>query len=242
MTRQLSSTGRPFQHCPGRVGAGTGLDEKLHKFGVTSAEEIFVLSTRVSVGLALSLSAVSIGAITMTTGGAGASIGPDVVISELMIDPKDVYDSRGEWIELLNRGDAPADLAGWRITDGRSENVVLPALTVAPGERVVLARFADPYVNGGVTADWVYGNQIVLYNDADRVILTNDNGAEEDRVDWYPEQHLTVPVGRSLALARPDAPGSDPAELVRLDHRDDPRRPRQPGPPRTSATRPPRPS
>jgi hypothetical protein len=84
--------------------------------------------------------------------------------------PHDVYDSRGEWVELLNRGDAAAQLGGWRISDGRTENVALPDLTVGPGERIVLARYVDPYVNGGVEADLVYGNQIVLDNTSDRLV------------------------------------------------------------------------
>ena len=59
-------------------------------------------------------------------GQAGASTGPDVIFSEVMVNPRDVYDSRGEWIELLNRGDATAHVGGWRISDGRTENVALP--------------------------------------------------------------------------------------------------------------------
>lgn len=163
------------------------------------------------IALATALSAAAVATITVVSGDAGAAAGPDVVISELMIDPKDVYDSRGEWVELANLGDAPANLAGWRLTDGRAENVVLPSLTIAPGEHVVLARYADPYVNGGADADWVYGNQIVLFNDADRLVLSDLDGIEQDRVDWYPESGVAVPAGRSLALARPDAAATDPA-------------------------------
>jgi hypothetical protein len=69
--------------------------------------------SKTSISLATALSAIGVLATSFVTGNVDASIGPDVVISELMIDPKDVYDSRGEWIELTNRGDATADLAGW---------------------------------------------------------------------------------------------------------------------------------
>lgn len=138
--------------------------------------------------------------ITMTGGTAGASIGPDVVVSEIMINPRDVYDSRGEWIELTNRGDESDDLEGWTITDGKRDRVTLPALTIAPGERVVLTRTADAYTNGGAEPDWVYGNALVLLNRGDRIILSDEDGKEIDRVDWHPGSGIEVPSGRSLAM------------------------------------------
>src|SRR5215212_6081954 len=127
-----------------------------------------------------------------------------------MINPHDVYDSRGEWVELLNRGDAAAQLGGWRISDGRTENVALPDLSVGPGERIVLARYVDPYVNGGVGADWVYGNQIVLDNSSDRLVLGDAHGVEQDRIDWYPGSGLAVPDGRSLSLRDESLSTGDP--------------------------------
>ncbi len=149
-------------------------------------------------------------AVVDVGGQAGASTGPDVIIAEVMINPHDVYDSRGEWIELLNRGDATAQLGGWRISDGRTENVPLPELSIAPGARLLLARYGDSYVNGGVHADWVYGNTIVLDNTSDRLILRDHNGVEQDTVDWYPGKDITVPDGRSLSLRDESLSTGDP--------------------------------
>src|SRR5262249_6862089 len=81
-----------------------------------------------------------------------------------------------------------------------TENVALPDLTVAPGQRVVFARYGDPYVNGGVKADWVYGNRIVLDNTNDKLILRDSHGVVQDRLEWNPEIAITVPDGRSLSL------------------------------------------
>ena len=53
--------------------------------------------------------------------------GPNVVINELMVDPHKVYDSRGEWIELYNAGDEPANLLGWSLSDD-SPRPIRPAL------------------------------------------------------------------------------------------------------------------
>ncbi len=77
----------------------------------------------------------------------------------------------GEWIELYNRGDEAADLEGWTIGDEIYDDIVLPAIVVEPGEFVLLARNGDVYRNGGVAADYVYGNAIILWNSDDLVVL-----------------------------------------------------------------------
>ena len=41
----------------------------------------------------------------------------DLVISELMIDPKAAQDHVGEWVELANHSDHPIALAGLRLKD-----------------------------------------------------------------------------------------------------------------------------
>jgi hypothetical protein len=91
----------------------------------------------------------------------GAGRGPDVIINELLPNPRRTYDSRGEWIELYNRGDAAADLEGWTIGDGIYERVTLPSIVVEPGGYALLARDGDAFRNGGAAADWVYGNEII---------------------------------------------------------------------------------
>ena len=108
--------------------------------------------------------------------------GPDVIINELMANPRRTYDSRGEWIELYNRGDAAADLEGWTIGDEIYEDpVVLPSIVVEPGEYALLARNGDAFRNGGVAADFVYGNAIILWNSDDLVILRDDEGMKQRR-------------------------------------------------------------
>ncbi|MBC8070442.1 MAG: hypothetical protein IAG13_19070 [Deltaproteobacteria bacterium] len=77
----------------------------------------------------------------------------DVVITELMPDPSAVGDADGEWFELLVLADV--DLNGLELgTDPTDPDVTLPGsgdcLAIAAGTRVVLARDADPLVNGGL--------------------------------------------------------------------------------------------
>ena len=129
--------------------------------------------------------------------------GPNVIINELMVDPHKVYDSRGEWIELYNGGDLPANLLGWSISDDVHDRFVLPSIDIAPGQYIVLARQSGSFANGGVTPQVVYGNAIVLYEKTDRLILRDPASTVKDRVDW--SAGFTVPEGASMALADPAA-------------------------------------
>jgi hypothetical protein len=77
----------------------------------------------------------------------------DLVLVEVMADPRAVADERGEFFELLATADV--DLDGLQI--GRTPDTIDlvlptggPCLSVGAGARVVLARSDDPQVNGGV--------------------------------------------------------------------------------------------
>jgi hypothetical protein len=140
----------------------------------------------------------------------GAGRGPDVIINELMPNPRRTYDSRGEWIELYNRGDAPADLGGWTIGDEIYESVTMPSIVIEPGGYALLAKNGDAFLNGGVTADWVFGNEIILWNSDDLVVLRDGDGMQRDVVD-YRNAGFTVYDGRSMALADPALDNGDGA-------------------------------
>ncbi len=140
----------------------------------------------------------------------GAGRGPDVVINELMVNPHRTYDSRGEWIELYNRGDEAADLEGWTIGDEIYDDIVLPSIVIEPGGFALLARNGDTFRNGGVAADYVYGNSIILWNTDDLLVLRDADGTERDVVD-YRAAGFTVPDGRSMALVDPALDNGDGA-------------------------------
>ena len=140
----------------------------------------------------------------------GAGPGPDVIINELMVNPHRIYDSRGEWIELYNRGDEPANLEGWTIGDEIYDDIVLPSIVIEPGAFALLARNGDAFRNGGVAADYVYGNSIILWNNDDLLVLRDADGAERDVVD-YRNAGFTVPDGRSMALVDPALDNGDGA-------------------------------
>ena len=76
-------------------------------------------------------------------------------------------------------------------------------LTVEPGEYAVLMRNGSTSLNGGISADLVYGSlgTFQLGNSGDEIVLSND-GVEIDRVNYTTSFPSTA--GYSLTLD-PDA-------------------------------------
>ena len=107
----------------------------------------------------------------------------DLVISEFLVDPTVVSDAAGEWVELYNPSGAPRDLLGFELHDDGSDAHLITASVVVPAwGYVLLARNADVNSNGGITADYEYGN-FVLANGTDEVVLSFD-GVEVDRSNY----------------------------------------------------------
>jgi len=148
-----------------------------------------------ALALAAALSASSAGATTPRLRGAtvergiaasGAAQGrARIVVSEVLADPGAVADEQGEWIELYNAGDAPAELRGWRLASrGDPGHAIGHSLVVRPGAAVVLARSAAQARNGGVRADHSYGADLSLANSADWLVLRDTRGSTVDSVAW----------------------------------------------------------
>ncbi len=128
-------------------------------------------------------------------------IGPDdVVFSEVMVDPDAVNDQRGEWFELLNVSGSDWDLDGCVISDaGNDSHTIAGPLPIAAGARLVLTRNGNPGQNGGVTTDYVYGNDLQLdNNNGDELILTC--GTEIDRIEWDNGPAWPDPTGATMTL------------------------------------------
>lgn len=97
----------------------------------------------------------------------------DLVITEIMADPKAVYDLNGEWFEVYNATDKDINLNGWHLLDQAldfHEIFSLGGVVVPAGSYFVLAWEEGPDVNGGVTPDYVY-RDFQLFNDSDTIIL-----------------------------------------------------------------------
>ncbi len=140
-------------------------------------------------GRAMLTTAVWLGAL-LAVATAGAQ--PRVVINELMYHPaSDTVEE--EFIELLNAGDATADLAGWTMSDGVAFTFPL-GTALASGEFLVLsshpASFSAAYPSAEVTPLGPCVGQ--LSNGGERVAISNaaavvvDEVTYRDRDQWPP--------------------------------------------------------
>lgn len=131
---------------------------------------------------------------------------PRIVVNEIMQNPSQVYDDKGEWFELYNPTAAEVDLNGWTIKDNDTNSHVINnggPLLIAPNGYLVLGNNADSATNGGVQVDYAYPSSWVLANGDDEVILLDANLNEIDRVEYDGGPQFPDPTGASMALADP---------------------------------------
>ncbi|MDG2123893.1 MAG: lamin tail domain-containing protein, partial [Verrucomicrobiales bacterium] len=120
-----------------------------------------------------------------------------------------------EFIELMNIGTREVSLDGARFTSGISH--ALPAVTITPGARIVLARnraaFLNRYPGSGATllqGDYAIGDTNKLSNDGEPITLTASGGTDIRRFTYNDQQPWPTSAdgaGFSLVLI---APGSNP--------------------------------
>ncbi len=124
------------------------------------------------------------------------------IITEVMQNPGHTYDSRGEWFEVYNPGSEALDLSGWTVRDdGVDSHVISAELMVPAGGYVVIARNGDPALNGGIAADYVFGDSMFLFNASDELELVDLAGVVADRVAWDDGASFPDPDGASMSLA-----------------------------------------
>jgi hypothetical protein len=135
----------------------------------------------------------------------------ELVINEIMNYPLD----SGQWLEIMNRGENPVDITGWKISNGKEESVLLAtgSCELDINELLVVAEsseacLADIY---GFTLGIVLDSIDIPYLRAtsdDTVRLIDDKGFIVDEVryayDWIGSK------GISLERISPDMASNDP--------------------------------
>lgn len=93
----------------------------------------------------------------------------DLIISEIMYNPKALSDAEGEWIELHNVSGKTLNLKDLVIRRGSNNNLHKIAMDVImpPGKYAVLARTAAATPN----PDYLYGSSISLPNTGEEIIM-----------------------------------------------------------------------
>jgi hypothetical protein len=80
------------------------------------------------------------GATAVPTASLTATPFPQILLSEVMVDPQAVEDADGEFVELVNAGAAAVNLYNWQLVDGSGRSHAIAAdMWIEPGEYLVLA-------------------------------------------------------------------------------------------------------
>lgn len=129
----------------------------------------------------------------------------ELVITEVHANPDIVGDSEGEWFELLVLADVHLNgLTIGRDPEDEAEDVVAFAdcVGVSAGESIVIARSADPVINGGLPAEVVVWETDVSLTNNDGSLWVGNDVEILDVVTWS-----SAPTGASTQL---DPDVSDP--------------------------------
>ena len=128
----------------------------------------------------------------------------DIVINEIMQNPKKVSDLNGEWFEVYNITSHDIDLNSCVIADsGSNYHTIGSALVVPAHGYAVLGNNNNKSTNGGVDVNYKYSG-FVLNNTSDEIILAC-GGIEIDRVEYDGGPNFPNPDGKSMTLASPFA-------------------------------------
>ena len=123
----------------------------------------------------------------------------DILIIEIMQDPKAAPDAQGEWFEIRVVKDE-IDLQGWTLKDNSGQTHVINAggsLPTFAGQTMVLGINSNLATNGNVQVNYQYSN--FTLEAADQIILVSPGGTVVDQVAYYPGTFLEIP-GRSISL------------------------------------------
>lgn len=139
----------------------------------------------------------------------------DLVFSELMVNPNEVEDEIGEWVELYNTSTSTIDLDGYSFHDLDTDAYTLGSVLVAGHDYVVLCADLDASQNGGIDCDGYFARKstdilvgMALGNDGDEVVLSRPDGVVIDQV-LYDGTWFTPGVATGLDPSRLDADNND---------------------------------
>lgn len=130
----------------------------------------------------------------------------EVVVTEIFYDATGALgDNDAEWVELYNATDRALGLDGCLLADDGGNTSPLDGVAIPPRGYALLARSADPALNGGLDVDGTFG--FGLGNEGDRVEVRC--GANViDRVTYDVGGQFPPAAGYSLSLD----PGATAAE------------------------------
>ncbi len=124
----------------------------------------------------------------------------DLVITEIMQNPKVVSDSFGEYFEIYNTTSNSIDINGWIIRDNDTDSHIISnggPLLVPANSFFVFGRNGDIMLNGGYAPNYVYSS-FLLTNTSDEVVLATPTGVIIDSVEYDNGASFPDPDGSSM--------------------------------------------
>lgn len=128
----------------------------------------------------------------------------DVIITELMINPGAVSDTKGEYIELYNTTDTKININGWLVRIGNKSVAINKdgGLLIQPNGFLVLGNNGDYTSNGAVHVDYAYGSALSLVNGSTNTInlIWNGNSIDKVMLNLADYGNTNATTGTSLSL------------------------------------------
>ncbi|NTV46248.1 MAG: lamin tail domain-containing protein, partial [Chlorobiales bacterium] len=107
----------------------------------------------------------------------------DIVLTEIMVNPKSTADAQGEYIEIFNCSNRSFSLDGYILKDDDRDSHTIASggtLVLKPYSFLILASSNNPLGNGSLVPDYVYPySDFQLGNIGDEIILTEPGNGKE---------------------------------------------------------------
>lgn len=124
----------------------------------------------------------------------------ELIFTEVMQNPKAVFDEVGEWFELFNTTGSAIDMQGYTIVLGNAE-VVSSSVVVPAGGFALFAKVGSPASNGGLpTPDYVWATGLFLGNGSELLQVYDANQGLVCEVRYDNGGAFPDPNGASMSL------------------------------------------
>lgn len=125
---------------------------------------------------------------------------PQVIITEVMINPQNISDANGEWFEIYNANPIPINFKNWMILDNDTDDfLILDNVVIPNNSYAVFTNNENENTNGGIETQLEY-NGINLANGGDELFLLSPEGILADSIWWDGGSQFPFGNGKSMAL------------------------------------------
>jgi ELWxxDGT repeat protein len=141
---------------------------------IAELNESFVVNLSNAVGATLSDGTQGQATITNDDTASTPVASGQLVITEIMANPRLVADNLGEWFEVYNPTSTTWDLQGLTVRDNNFDQFTISqSVFVTPGGFAVLGNNSNFSTNGGVVVNYAYPTSFIIANATDQIRILN---------------------------------------------------------------------